>query len=163
MHGSPLSKHDNRRLWDTHTRAGNAIMNLASFNFNNKRLMLVFLYIIIVIALHLIPMGGYSINRMNFGPFRGDYLIHLICFLPWMFLLTFSSHKRKIGALKGLAWMGIGIILAVIVETIHCWLPHRSFNPMDAMFNVAGVVVGAGVFFARQKLSFVWHQTPDNP
>jgi glycopeptide antibiotics resistance protein len=117
--------------------------------------MLIFLYIIIVIAFHLVPMGGYSFNRMNFGPFRGDYLIHLVCFLPWMFLLMYSSPKGKIGPLKGLAWMSLGIILALAVEAIHYRHPQRSFNPMDAMANVAGVVVGAGVVLARHKMSFV--------
>ena len=117
--------------------------------------MFVLLYIIIVIALHLFPTRNYSFNTMNFGPFRGDHLIHLICFLPWMFLLTFSSNRIKIGALKGLIWICIGIIIAVSVETIHYWHPQRNFNPMDAMFNVTGVVVGAAMFFARQKLSVI--------
>jgi VanZ family protein len=116
--------------------------------------MLVFLYIIIVLVFHLVPTGNYSFNTMNFGPFRGDHLIHLICFFPWMFLLTFNSHKKKVGLLKGLAWMSLGIIPALGAETIHYWLPHRSFNPTDALFNIAGVVLGAAVFFIIQKLSF---------
>ncbi len=42
-----------------------------------------------------------------------------------------------------LAWMGLGIVLAAGSEGIQYWLPHRTFNPWDAVFNVLGVLLGA--------------------
>ena len=122
------------------------------------------LYILLVIILHLVPTSDYSLSSFTVGPFRGDYLLHLVCFLPWMFLLyirfpkwktagkrlSWSMEKSKSGFWKGLSWACLGIIFAIGAETIHFWLPHRDFNPMDALFNIAGVAVGAGLFLCVQ-------------
>ena len=118
---------------------------------------LIYMYFIIVIGLHLIP-GGASLNKMHAGPIRADYLLHSILFLPWMFLFYFRLHRKlssgrclsgwrletkNLDLRQGLIWMGLGIGFGIGAEGIHYWLPHRVFNPVDALFNVLGILVGA--------------------
>ena len=120
--------------------------------------MLFYFYVLFVILLHLIPMGGYSLNTMEFGPFRADYLFHALVFFPWMFLclLLPGSRSTEISIGTWLGWMIVGIAFAVAAEGVQYWLPHRSFNPMDALFNALGVVIGgvaAGLWLLARRQS----------
>jgi hypothetical protein len=110
---------------------------------------LAFLYIFIIFILHIIPLGEGGTDRFDLGPIRADYLLHTLVFLPWMFFAGSAESKEqggKRGAVSGkrmfLGWMGLGILLAVGVEGLQYWLDYRAFNPMDAAFNILGVVVG---------------------
>jgi len=89
--------------------------------------MLFYFYVLFVILLHLIPMGGYSLNTMEFGPFRADYLLHALVFFPWMFLclLLPGSRSTEISIGTWLGWMIVGIAFAVAAEGVQYWLPRR--------------------------------------
>ncbi len=122
--------------------------------------MIFYLYVVSVIALHLVPIGGYELNKMEFGPFRADYLLHSLLFFPWMFLCLSrlgAGVERGLG--RGLAWMFVGIFFAIGSEAVQYWIPHRSFNPMDALFNSLGVVAG-GVAFVIWRHSRRRSKTP---
>lgn len=133
--------------------------------------------------MHLAPLGGKELNALVGGAFRVDYLVHILLFLPWMFLARFRLYRRTRGNIEmqndtgerlqternadlksdgtktnqaswrlekveivwqwGLIWMVMGIGLAVAAEGLQHWLPLRSFNPMDVIFNVLGVMLGA--------------------
>jgi hypothetical protein len=117
---------------------------------------LVFLYIFIIFILHVIPLGDGGTDRFDLGPLRADYLLHTLIFLPWMFFVVSAKSqavsaerqaqggKRRAVSKKRifLGWMGLGIALAVGVEGLQYWLDYRAFNPLDAAFNVLGVVGG---------------------
>ena len=132
---------------------------------------IIYPYIFLVIILHLIPMGDYQLNTFQFGSLRAEHLLHSLVFLPWIFLFCFKPGKRVgvgesvrrsvgepvntkrrvggrveksfVGLGTWLVWMGLGLVLAVGVEGLHYWVPYRSFNPMDALFNALGVLIGA--------------------
>ncbi len=164
---------------------------------------MLYLYITIIIILHIMPMGFVPtekpLNKMELGPFRLDYLLHTLIFLPWMFvafwdkrkkmqrnkptdnldygpsaLRSFSfsllkTHRSSLGsprpsALRSFSFsllnthgsslgsprplallLLLGIIFAASAEGIQYWLPYRGFNPMDVLFNVMGVLIGAGL------------------
>ena len=111
------------------------------------------LYILLIVILHLLPTGGYSFNTTKFGPFRADYLLHSVVFLPWMFLLLLRHKTNKpVRFQSGLIWMMLGLIMALVAEGIHYWLPYRSFNPMDGLFNALGVVAGAVLVLGWQGI-----------
>lgn len=106
--------------------------------------MLFYLYVISIVVLHVIPTGDYGLDTTEFGPFRLDYLLHSVLFFPWMFLcLSRKGSGAERGFRRGLACMFVGIFVAIASETVQYWIPHRSFNPMDALFNALGVVSGA--------------------
>ena len=52
--------------------------------------------------------------------------------------------------MAGLAWLGV--IIAVGVEVMQLWVPHRAFSPMDGVFGVVGVVVGGGLVLLRRLI-----------
>ena len=103
-------------------------------------------YVLAVLVLHVVPLGGASaMNEMGFGPFRVDFLLHAAVFLPWMFLPGITPAGAAAGwrFQKWAGWFLLGLILAVGAETIRLGVSYRAFNPMDAVFNAGGVVVGA--------------------
>ena len=125
---------------------------------------MLYLYIVILFLLHLIPMGNIlkeiTLNEIEIGLFRLDYLLHTIVFLPWMFLpylakrkkIRPTNKKRELSSDPSILkawplalWLLLGIIFAVAAEGIQYWLPYRGFNPMDMIFNVLGILIGAGL------------------
>ena len=120
--------------------------------------MLLLFYIVLILVLNLVPIGG-SLNTTTVGPIRLDYLLHSILFLPWMALVCWRLQRtagswrleRKRLTLGGyLLWMTLGIGLANGVEAMQYFVAERSFNPMDGVFNAAGVVVGMILVLARR-------------
>ncbi len=127
------------------------------------------LYIIIVLVLHIIPYGDpfggsfdLSLNRIEIGAFRMDYLLHAAVFIFWQFLLLFRVVPKKAGdpgrlplrrrlAFQAVTlgqfglWIIAGIIFAAAAEGIQYWLPYRAFNLMDVIFNILGVLLGAAL------------------
>ena len=79
---------------------------------------------------------------------------HAIVFLPWMFLLFFVPQGGKsVGRIwMWLGWLGLGVIIAVGVEVMQLWVPHRAFSPMDGVFGVVGVVVGGGLVLLQRLI-----------
>jgi len=124
---------------------------------------LLYSYISLVIILHLIPTpGGLEMSSAGVGFIRMDYLLHVLVFLPWMFLMGSVKSQGPGGLFPTpdnrqqitdkrirffLVWMLIGIALAIGAEGIQYWLPHRTYNPWDAVFNALGVVIGAVLIF----------------
>ncbi len=110
---------------------------------------IILLYIALIITLHLIPLGGAALNTTRLGTFRLDYLLHTALFIPWMFLFYIKPGSgripeiRPVRPLPFLGWLALGLVLAGAAEGIQYWIYYRGFNPMDGMFNMLGVVLGA--------------------
>jgi glycopeptide antibiotics resistance protein len=128
---------------------------LRSLLFNN---MLLLFYIVLILVLNLVPIGG-SLNTTTVGPLRADYLLHAILFLPWMALVcwqiqrtagSWRLERKRLTPGGYLLWMTPGIGLAGGVEAMQYFVAARSFNPMDAVFNGVGVVVGMILVLARR-------------
>ena len=70
-----------------------------------------------------------------------------------MVLVWLNLNKQKVSGRarlqKALLWFTAGVILAVFAEGIQFYLPHRSFNIMDVLANVTGVVLGSAVFVVK--------------
>src|SRR6056297_3419002 len=95
-----------------------------------------YLYIIVVVTLHIVPLNGTtlgSVNSIEFGPLRADYLLHSLLFLPWMPLFNLQFHrtrprltKREVPRRHNLAWLLLGIFVAGGLEITQYWIPQRS-------------------------------------
>lgn len=114
------------------------------------------IYILVIFILHIIPAGVDDLSGFKILCIRLDYIIHVLVFLPWMSLMWFylkqietAGHSSR--AKYILLWLLTGIIFAISVETIQLFIPQRSFNPVDIFFNVAGVVIGAVIYFWKPK------------
>jgi len=134
------------------------------------------LYISVLALLHVLPLGGGDLSAMKIILFRADYLLHSLVFLPWMFFGWFrpgGSGAAHMTIVRGQTqtsyphrqmnfplyrWLALGAVLAVGLEGAQYLLPYRSFNPMDAVYNLLGVMTGWGAlmvlrFFSRPSVS----------
>ncbi len=118
---------------------------------NYIKLALIYLYILIILS--VIPTGdNIVLNEIEVLSFRADYLVHCLIFLPWMILAWLDLNKKGVTSIirfkYALIWFAAGLFIAISSEVVQIWLPHRSYNPVDLFYNVAGI--GAGLFI------FLW-------
>jgi len=106
--------------------------------------MLIIGYLGLLLVLHILPLGGSDLSRVTLSVFRVDYLLHSLVFLPWMPL-----GRRLLGqgvgffpAAPHIWWFVGGCLLAPALEGVQYLLPYRSFNPIDALYNLLGVIGG---------------------
>ena len=101
----------------------------------------------LVLITAFINIAG-SFNDINIGKdlfkIRLDHLIHFaVYFLICVFYLVglrkglnlFTSNPFK-------KFILLILTLATVTEVVQLWVPVRTFNPMDWVSNVAGVLVG---------------------
>jgi glycopeptide antibiotics resistance protein len=101
-----------------------------------------FIFIIIVFLLVIFPFNtSFEPENITILQFRGDYLLHVFIFLPWMFFC--NAMRFKIWQ-----WFSLGIFYASFTEGLHYVLPYRVFNINDLLANVMGVVMGFVLFIA---------------
>ena len=82
-----------------------------------------------------------KINIWN-EPFRLDYLEHFGVFAIWgTFFIIWKSNGDGIFAFRKCFWVIIGLITFACADEIHqIWIPGRTFNPLDLIYNVAGLI-----------------------
>lgn len=106
---------------------------------------LFYLYLLTALILHVIPTGSsISLNEFEIGDLRLDYLLHTLIFLPWMPLIRLRSiqDKTSLSLKKSVIWLIAGTLFAALCETVQIWIPYRSFNPLDLLFNISGILLG---------------------
>lgn len=74
---------------------------------------------------------------------RGDVLGNIGLFVPWgLFGTLVFSPKRSLS--HAATWtIGLGFLLAFVLQLIQVWIPARSASMGDVVWNVAGCLVGA--------------------
>ncbi|MFR9597422.1 MAG: hypothetical protein SNH79_07605 [Rikenellaceae bacterium] len=97
------------------------------------------LFIISLILLMIIPIGNTTslINNTFTVGLRGDYLLHALIYLPWMFVgkLLFGVKLNKY------IWFAVGLVTVLALEYIQMLLPYRGFNVNDIIAGLIGVVL----------------------
>ncbi len=88
---------------------------------------------------------GYSFLRI-------DYLAHLAAyfFLGFFFIKGYLRNtviKYKFAILV----VGIGLIYAVLTEVIQLYVRGRTFNPLDLIYNCAGITIGLVITMASGR------------
>jgi VanZ family protein len=77
-----------------------------------------------------------QLNDIMVLSFRGDYLLHAIVFMPWMYFCLIYRHGVFL-------WMSIGLMFAACSEGLQYLLPYRAFNINDLVANMMGVLLGS--------------------
>lgn len=115
---------------------------------------LFYLYIFTAFFLHVIPTGSIPLDDYDIGELRLDYLLHTLIFLPWMVLVRLQTinesqdlHIRKI-----VLWLTAGLVFAAFCESIQILIPFRSFNPLDLIFNLSGILLGLLFFIVPKSM-----------
>ena len=80
-----------------------------------------------------------NVEGLNFK-FRLDYLAHILAFMPWA-VWGYLLKKRK------LKWFIWGIVLAMLMEGLHYFVPYRVFNVVDLIANLFGVLLGYVIIY----------------
>lgn len=98
-----------------------------------------YIFLISLILLMVIPIGNTTslINNTFTIGLRGDYLLHALIYLPWMFvgrLLFGVKHNRYL-------WFAVGLVTVLALEYIQMLLPYRGFNVNDIIAGLIGVLL----------------------
>ncbi|MBN2237024.1 MAG: VanZ family protein [Bacteroidales bacterium] len=110
------------------------------------------LLIVIVSSLPNVPTQ--EINLWD-EPFRLDYLEHFGVFaiLQGIFVLWKADENGFFHLRNHLIFVGGLILFAVIDELHQLWIPGRSYNSLDLMYNLIGSF--AGIFVTKYGLKRV--------
>jgi VanZ family protein len=100
-----------------------------------------------VLITSLITISG-NINRVKVGygnaTIRLDHLLHLVVY--FLICIYYLAGLRKGLALflnnALLKFIIVILLLATATEVVQLWVPARTFNPVDWLSNVAGIVLG---------------------
>jgi VanZ family protein len=88
---------------------------------------------------------------------RLDHLLHtVVYFLICMYFYVGQRNGLVLFHHKALRKFLILIfILATITEIVQLWVPYRSFNPMDWVSNLSGVIIGMAVMYISRRRAVV--------
>ena len=116
------------------------------FLFHHKKFFLVlfWLWVFVIIIFSIIPNVHTMKVEIDNTLYRTDYLIHFSVYFG-MSVLFLLSRGKKIFKAKPitLIWFVIGgIFLAGLSEFVQAFIPGRTLNPIDLLFNVLGVISG---------------------
>lgn len=107
------------------------------------------IYLVVLLLLGLLPINAASaLNDIYVINLRGDYFLHVFIFVPWMLLNINKYHKILI-------WLVTGLFLACCLEGLQYFLPYRSFNVNDLIFNCVGILIGWGLLLMAKKINRV--------
>ena len=89
-----------------------------------------------ILLLVTIPVGNSDkLKNIYVLRFRGDYIVHALMFVPWVFFRPASGFKVFL-------WLALGLIFAAGSEGIQYLLPWRAYNINDLVANIMGVALG---------------------
>ena len=106
------------------------------------------IYIITLITLLVIPTSGTIKLDKTFLGIRTDHFIHATLFLPFMgYIWIKNLHKKSVTGF--LTFYVAGMLFAAFCESLHYFIPYRSFDIQDFYANVTGLSIGCMVFLFR--------------
>lgn len=110
-------------------------------------------YLVGLVLLMVIPIGNGSgvdakMNNIFIVGYRGDYILHCMVYLPWMFVGRILYRSK----LHAVLWCVIGLIAVSALEYIQMLLPYRGFNINDLVAGIIGVLFSCVVMFSSLKI-----------
>lgn len=80
-------------------------------------------------------------------PIHSDYLVHVLLFFALVLLVEFLHLKMKLSILIFLM-----LLVAIIAEVIQIYIPKRTFNLLDLVSNIVGVIIGVAIVWVARKV-----------
>jgi hypothetical protein len=109
---------------------------------------LYFVYLIVLILLFVLPTKGTVRLNPSILGIRTDWFIHSMLFIPY-YGLYFLYRKEKMQFKQAVK---TGILFAAFCESLHLWIPYRSFSGLDFVANICGLTIGILGFRLVQKI-----------
>ncbi len=100
---------------------------------------------LLVIASILPALGALNKKKIELiFELRFDYFIHFMAYFGLYTLLVISkkASKKPASKLSSLKLFLFAVSLSVATETAQLLIPYRTFNPMDLLANLLGILVG---------------------
>jgi len=94
-------------------------------------------WFLIILVLSVIPDNTPAKIHMQGFEMRLDYLMHFGVYFPLGFLL-----KKSALSIRPILFVVLVLIAAALPESLQLFVPYRTFNPIDLMFNILGAVSG---------------------
>lgn len=123
--------------------------------FSNKRLFKYLFWIWLLVIFTLSSLPNIPTQKINIWdePFRLDYLEHFGVFgILGGFFVIWKYDFEKGFSIKKEVWSLIAIIIFACLDEIHqIWIPGRTFNVLDLIYNITGLLAAytIGPFFVR--------------
>lgn len=106
-------------------------------------------YLLLVVFLLVMPTSGTGIKlNFHFLGIRSDHWVHAIMFVPFMILCRINFKREQF-----IICLLFGIAFASLCESLHYFLPYRSFDIHDFYANFCGITVGSLTFLLKSKSS----------
>jgi VanZ family protein len=120
------------------------------------RFFLALSWLILISIAMLTP--GKDLPEVNFFDFQ-DKFIHLFCFSIQAYLWAGVGIKKNEQLSKStrlwINFLGFGILVGILLETIQQAIPNRSFEWMDLLVNVVGGVLGFFAYLKWPSIKFI--------
>lgn len=109
------------------------------------------IYLTVVLILMVIKTNGRIKLADTIWGFRGDHFVHSTIFIPYMILigLIYRNEPLKMIITKKLP---LAFLFAAICESIHLFLPYRTFSIFDFFANCIGLSLGLGLSLLLRKI-----------
>ncbi len=103
-------------------------------------------YLFLVVFLLIMPTSNSGIKlNFNFLGIRSDHWVHAIMFVPFMILCRINFKREQF-----IIFLFFGIAFASLCESLHYFLPYRSFDIHDFYANLCGITVGSLTFLFKR-------------
>ncbi len=112
-------------------------------------------WLVFLVVLSLIPYDGSDILPETDSDFRWDYLEHFAGYFILGGLITLWRFDRnfRLPLLEIILVLGAGFIVSFLLEYAQVFIPGRSFNIVDAAYNISGLAAGIlGAWFIIGRL-----------
>jgi VanZ family protein len=83
-------------------------------------------------------------TKQSLSEFRWDYLEHFGFYfiLTFLYILWRSDLNYSIRIKELIIFLFSGFIFSCLSEYVQIFIPGRSFNIIDMLFNIAGIILG---------------------
>ena len=132
-----------------------------------KSLILTGIYLLLLLTVHIVPVVGHGLGQVVFAGYQVGSLLQILFFLPWMVIgykwrlnlrrqslsLSTAAHTCKpvtVSLLTLISLVLFGMVTAIGLEGLQLLLPYRSFNALDGVFNLIGVLIGLPLVWIRK-------------
>lgn len=98
------------------------------------------LWLAIVLFISLVPQSHKIINTEANSFFRLDYSIHF--FIYFSLSVLFALWRIKASKTEIFWFITLGIAVCSFTEILQIYIPGRTFNKFDLLFNIIGITTG---------------------
>jgi len=112
-------------------------------------------WVIALVVLNIIPnFTPESLIKEDSDIFRTDYIQHFLSFLALPVFYSLSGRRTFVDRYTEKLWLIIfcGILFAATTESLQIIVPGRSFNPVDLILNISGLITGIIIIVGLNKI-----------